>query len=246
MCQAVVSAPGTNRACFIERLPLYAGRGETKSRVVEGMTFMVQARVSEDGRDLRARSLSHFADRGREVPELDDSSIRELFVQSYRPSKSFLESHPPPHSPHVLRELFPERSQKSPLFGDDLEACEVPAESQHQQVASESGAPYGDAEKNERHSEVHGVPADAIQPGGDHRRRLVRRQRIDRGSTSPELRDAERSEQESDQHQGCRGVLLPRKGDANQGSVDVGQCDRDRAHRGESQRRNAELEQIHK
>ena len=54
MCQAVVSEAGTNRAYFIERLPLYAGRTETKSRVVEGMSFTVQARVSEDGRDLRA------------------------------------------------------------------------------------------------------------------------------------------------------------------------------------------------
>ena len=54
MCQAVVSAPGTNRAYFIERLPLYAGRTETKSRVVGGMSFTAQARVSEDGRDLRA------------------------------------------------------------------------------------------------------------------------------------------------------------------------------------------------
>ncbi|MFN2443242.1 MAG: hypothetical protein ABR517_11220 [Thermoanaerobaculia bacterium] len=54
MCKAVVSAAGTNRAYFIERLPLYAGRSQTKSRVVEGMTFTAKARVSEDGRDLRA------------------------------------------------------------------------------------------------------------------------------------------------------------------------------------------------
>jgi hypothetical protein len=54
ICQAVVSGAGTNRAYFIERLPLYAGRSETKSRVVEGVTFALQARVSEDGRDLRA------------------------------------------------------------------------------------------------------------------------------------------------------------------------------------------------
>ena len=54
MCSAVVSEAGTNRAYFIERLPLYAGRTETKSRVVGGMTYTLQARVSEDGRDLRA------------------------------------------------------------------------------------------------------------------------------------------------------------------------------------------------
>jgi hypothetical protein len=54
ICQAVVSEAGTNRAYFIERMPLYAGRGATKSRVVDGMTFALQARVSEDGRDLRA------------------------------------------------------------------------------------------------------------------------------------------------------------------------------------------------
>ena len=37
----------------------------------------------EETRDA-ARSLKQFADRGREVPELGDPSIRELFVQSYR------------------------------------------------------------------------------------------------------------------------------------------------------------------
>jgi plasmid stabilization system protein ParE len=31
-----------------------------------------------------ARSLSHFAERGRVVPEFNDPSIRELFVRSFR------------------------------------------------------------------------------------------------------------------------------------------------------------------
>jgi addiction module RelE/StbE family toxin len=31
-----------------------------------------------------ARSLDEFAERGRTVPELSDSSIREIFVYSYR------------------------------------------------------------------------------------------------------------------------------------------------------------------
>jgi hypothetical protein len=64
MCQIVVSEAGTNRAYFIERLPLYAGRSETKSRVVEGMTFRAQARVSEDGRDLRASVVITKDDEG--------------------------------------------------------------------------------------------------------------------------------------------------------------------------------------
>jgi toxin ParE1/3/4 len=36
-----------------------------------------------DARDA-ARSLRQFANRGRVVPEENDPSIRELFVQSYR------------------------------------------------------------------------------------------------------------------------------------------------------------------
>ena len=31
-----------------------------------------------------ARSLAHLADRGRIVPEWDDSSVRELFIGNYR------------------------------------------------------------------------------------------------------------------------------------------------------------------
>ena len=37
-------------------------------------------------RDVRdaARSLAHFAERGRVVPEFNDPGIRELFVRNYR------------------------------------------------------------------------------------------------------------------------------------------------------------------
>ena len=31
-----------------------------------------------------ARSLEHFAKRGRTVPEINDSNVRELFIRNYR------------------------------------------------------------------------------------------------------------------------------------------------------------------
>jgi toxin ParE1/3/4 len=41
------------------------------------------AALVREARDA-ARSLSHFANRGRVVPEINDEAIRELFVWRYR------------------------------------------------------------------------------------------------------------------------------------------------------------------
>ena len=62
--------------------PAWEDLTEAADHIARDSTYYAASFVRE-ARDA-ARSLSHFADRGREVPELGDSSIRELFVQSYR------------------------------------------------------------------------------------------------------------------------------------------------------------------
>ena len=62
--------------------PAWHDLAEAADHIARDSKYYAAAFVLET-RDA-ARSLSTLAERGREVPELEDSTIRELFIQSYR------------------------------------------------------------------------------------------------------------------------------------------------------------------